>query len=62
MNSAGSQLEGSRQQDLVLDLSTSHHWACGMPLFWVLETANHCLNQGRHATPLEISSTSDSAP
>jgi hypothetical protein len=62
MNAARSQLEGSREHDSILDVSAGHHWACGMPLSWVLETADRCLNQVHRAEPLEISSTSAPRP
>ena len=60
MNTARSQLEGS-EYDSILDFGPSHHWACGMPLSWVLETADRCLHQNGRAEPVEIYSASDSA-
>ncbi|MBV8115688.1 MAG: hypothetical protein JO300_13180 [Silvibacterium sp.] len=50
MSTAASQPEGSnREQYPTLDLTATHHWACGMPLSYVLEMADRCLKQHHEA-------------
>jgi hypothetical protein len=45
MNLAASEPEGSTQEPASnIDPNASHHWVCGMPLSWVLETTSRWLN------------------
>ena len=49
MNTSSSEPDGSiREQAPTPELAVGHHWACGMPLSYVLEMADRWL--GRHGS------------
>jgi hypothetical protein len=60
MNTAASQSEGStREQYPTLDLTATHHWACGMPLSYVLEVAERWLTHHEEAARLHAPGVSE---
>lgn len=66
MNPVSSRSEGSTREECpTLDPAT-HHWACGMPLSYVLEMANLGLQIHDQATKLDApavpASDSDRSP
>ena len=51
MNSAALHAQGSIQDpNPTFEPTASHHWACGMPLSYVLETASRWLNEREQPT------------